>query len=43
MNRSRTLSVGLEVHQESIAVPYVAQAHQAEVVYWGTIGTWSEP
>lgn len=39
MPRSRTLSVGLDVHTESIAVAYVAKAHHAEVVYLGTIGT----
>jgi transposase len=39
MNQSSTLYVGLDVHKESIAVAYVAQAHHAEVVYWGTIGT----
>ena len=39
MHQSRTLSIGLEVHKESIAVAYVAQAHHAEVVSLGTIGT----
>ena len=39
MSQSRTLDVGMDVHQDSIAVAYVAQAHGAEVVYLGTIGT----
>src|SRR2546428_6425547 len=39
MQQSRTLSVGLDVHKESIAVAYVAQDHGAEVVSLGTIGT----
>lgn len=39
MPQSSTLSVGLDVHKESIAVASVAKEHQAEVVYLGTIGT----
>jgi len=39
MSQSSTLFVGFDVHKESIAVAYVAQEHQAEVVYLGTIGT----
>jgi transposase len=39
MNQSRMLDVGMDVHQESIAVAYVAEAHHAEVVYLGAIGT----
>jgi len=39
MPQSSTLSVGLDVHQASIAVAYVANAHDAEVVYLGAIGT----
>jgi transposase len=39
MPQSRTLDVGLDVHQESIAVAYVANAHEAEVVSLGSIGT----
>ena len=39
MPQSRTLSVGLDVHKESIAVAYVAHEHGAEVVSLGTIGT----
>jgi transposase len=39
MHQSRTLSIGLDVHQESLAVAYVAQEHHAEVVSLGNIGT----
>jgi transposase len=39
MQQSSTLYVGLDVHTESIAVAYVAQAHHAEVVSIGNIGT----
>jgi transposase len=39
MQQSRTLSVGLDVQEESIAVASVAQDHGAEVVSLGTIGT----
>ena len=39
MAQSRTLSVGMDVHKESMAVAYVAQAHGAAVVALGTIGT----
>ena len=39
MNQSSTLDVGMDVHQESIAVADVAEAHHAEVVYLGAIGT----
>jgi transposase len=39
MSHSSTLYVGLAVHQESIAVAYVAKAHDAEVIDLGTIGT----
>ena len=38
MTQSSMLSVGLDVHQESIAVAYVAPDHGAEVVSRGTIG-----
>jgi hypothetical protein len=31
MSQSSTLFIGMDVHQESIAVAYVAQAHGAEV------------
>jgi hypothetical protein len=39
MAQSRTLYVGLDVHKDSIAVAYVAKAHEAEVGYLGPIGT----
>src|SRR5499427_8383611 len=39
MHQSSTLYVGLDVHKESIAIAYVAQAHGAEVVSLGNIGT----
>jgi hypothetical protein len=39
MKQSRTLYVGMDVHKESIAVAYVAQAHGAEVLSLGTVGT----
>jgi transposase len=39
MHQSSTLSIGLDVHKESIAVAYIAQEHHAEVVSRGTIGT----
>jgi transposase len=39
MTQSRTLYVGMDVHKESIAVAYVAEAHQAEVISLGSIGT----
>ena len=39
MKHSSTLYVGLDVHKESIAVAYVSDAKDAEVLYLGTIGT----
>ena len=39
MSQSRTLFIGMEVHQASIAGAYVAQDHGAEVTSLGTIGT----
>ena len=39
MAQSSTLYVGMDVHQESIAVAYVAQEYGAEVVSRGTVGT----
>ena len=39
MHQSRTLDVGMDVHKESIAVAYVAQDHDAEVLSLGTFGT----
>ena len=38
MHQSRTLSIGLAVHTESLAVAYVAPEHHAAVVSLGTIG-----
>jgi hypothetical protein len=39
MTPSTTLDGGLDVHQASIAVAYVAPEHSAEVTYLGAIGT----
>jgi transposase len=39
MPQSRTLDVGMDVHQDASAVASVAQAHGAEVLPRGTIGT----
>jgi transposase len=39
MHQSSTLSVGMDVHKDSIAVAYVAKDHDAEVVSLGTFGT----
>jgi transposase len=39
MPQSSTLYVGMDVHEESIAVAYVAQAHDADITCLGTIGT----
>jgi transposase len=39
MSPSSTLSVGMDVHQESIAVAYVTNEHHAEVVDDGALGT----
>jgi transposase len=39
MHQSRTLSIGLDVQKESLAVAYVAQEHHAAVVSLGNIGT----
>jgi transposase len=39
MSQSSTLSIGLDVHKDSIAVASVATAHAAEVISLGTIGT----
>ena len=39
MHQATTISVGLDVHKESIAVAYMAQDHHAEVVSLGNIGT----
>jgi transposase len=39
MHQSSTRYIGLDVHKDSMAVAYVAQDHDAEVVSLGTIGT----
>ena len=39
MHQSSTLSIGMDVHKESIAVAYVAKEHDAEVISLGTFGT----
>jgi transposase len=39
MTQSRTLYVGLDVHQDASAVAYVAQEHGAEVISLGASGT----
>jgi transposase len=39
MTQSSTLYIGLDVHKDSIAVAYVAQDHDAEVTFLGTMGT----
>ena len=39
MPHSSTLDVGLDVPKDSIAVASVAKAHDAEVIYRGTMGT----
>jgi transposase len=39
MQHSTTLFVGLDVHKDSIAVAYVSDARESEVVFLGRIGT----
>ena len=39
LSPSSTRFIGMDVHQDSIAVAYVAQEHGAEVISLGTIGT----
>jgi transposase len=39
MHQSSTLYIGMDVHKDTLAVAYVAKAHDAEVVFLGTIGT----
>ena len=39
MKHSSTMYVGLDVHKEPIAVAYVSDAKDAEVLYLGSIGT----
>jgi hypothetical protein len=39
MHQSRTLSIGMDVPKESIAVASAAKDHDAEVIYLGSINT----
>ena len=39
MSQSNTLFIGMDVHNDAIAVAYVAQDHGAEVTYLGSLGT----
>src|SRR5512132_599935 len=39
MNQSSTLDVGMDVHQDSIAMASVAEDHPPDVVFLGAIGT----
>jgi transposase len=39
MAQASTLFIGLDVHKETLAVAYVAEEREAEVVALGTIGT----
>jgi transposase len=39
MSHSSTRYVGLDVHQESSAVASVANDHDADVIYLGSVGT----
>jgi transposase len=39
MPQSSTLDIGMEVHKDTLAVAYVAKAHDAEGVFLGTLGT----
>src|SRR5712691_8177833 len=39
MGHTSTLFVGLDVHKETIAVAYVSEEREAEVLFLGTIGT----
>jgi transposase len=39
MSQSSTLFIGMDDHNDTIAVAYVAQEHGAEVTSLGTIGT----
>jgi transposase len=39
MPQSRTLSIGMDVHKDSMAVASVGQEHHAEVTSLGAIGT----
>ena len=39
MHQSSTLDIGMDGHQNTMAVAYVAQALDAAVVFPGTMGT----
>ncbi len=39
MSQSRTLSIGMDVHKDAIAVADLAQDHSSEVTSLGTMGT----
>ena len=39
MAQGSTFFIGLDVHKETIAVAYVAEEREAEVLSLGTIGT----
>ena len=39
MTKSSTIFVGLDVHKDSIAVAYVLEDRQADVIYLGPIGS----
>jgi transposase len=39
MAQGNTLFIGLDVHKETIAVAYVGEEREAEVVFLGTSGT----
>src|SRR5262249_9266525 len=39
MSQSRTLSIGLDVHKDSLAVASMAKDHEAHIISLGTIGT----
>jgi transposase len=39
MTHSSTLYIGLDVHNDAIAVAYVAKDHDADVISLGTVGT----
>jgi hypothetical protein len=39
MSQSSLLSIGMDVHKDTMAVAYIAHEHGAEVTDLGTIGT----
>ena len=39
MHQARTLYIGMDVHQDTMAVADVANAHAAEGIFLGTLGT----